>query len=79
MANPEINESVLTLQHRLDTLESQTAFQEDIIDQLNVELAEHQAQIADLKYQLQLLAGRIKDLVPNNIAKQEDEPPPPHY
>jgi SlyX protein len=64
---------------RLDALESRNAFQDHVIEQLNQELAIHQEQIAELKAQLRLLAGRVKDLKGGSVMDLEDETPPPHY
>ena len=65
---------------KLEVLESRNAFQDDVIDKLNQELAIHQQEIVELKYQLKIIASRLKD--PNNAtdgSSQEIEPPPPHY
>jgi SlyX protein len=67
------------LEQRLESLESRNAFQDDIIEQLNEEIAVHQHQISELKQQLQLLANRVKDASPEPLGKEEVEPPPPHY
>ncbi len=67
------------LNDRIDTLETRNAFQDDVIDQLNTELANHQEQIADLKYQLKLISARIKDMRSSEQNDNEIEPPPPHY
>jgi len=67
------------LNERIDNLEMRNAFQDDIIEQLNVELATHQDEITDLKYQLKLISGRIKELRPNEGGENDIEPPPPHY
>lgn len=75
MTYKEINE----LAQRIETLEAKNAFQEDVIEQLNQEIAIHQADIALLKENMQFIAKRLKDMSPSNIVKQEDEPPPPHY
>ena len=48
-------------------------------EQLNNEISIHQQQIAELKAQLTLIANRIKDNQSHDPAKQEVEPPPPHY
>lgn len=73
------SEKEVQLANRVDDLESKLAFQDDVIDQLNDELTVHQANIAQLNADLQLIAKRLKDMAPSNIGKQEDEPPPPHY
>ncbi len=65
---------------RIDALEARNAFQDDVIEQLNQELAIHQQHIAELQEHIQLIAQRIKSNANNSImARPEDEPPPPHY
>ncbi len=71
--------SVEQLEKSVEALESRNAFQDDIIEQLNNELTIHQAQIAELKDQLQLIAKRIKDTTPSTEMDNDIEPPPPHY
>jgi SlyX protein len=77
--NELIEKIELRLEQRLESLESRNAFQDDIIEQLNEEIAVHQHQISELKQQLQLLANRVKDASPGPLGKEEVEPPPPHY
>jgi len=67
------------LEERINILESRNLFQDDIIEQLSEELAVHQAQIAELKEQIQLVANRLKDAGSLSSDKDEIEPPPPHY
>lgn len=65
---------------KFETLESRNAFQDDVIEQLNNELSLHQKEIAELKYQLKLIANRLKENGnAQGAAKDEIEPPPPHY
>ncbi len=71
--------SVVELEKCIEALESRNAFQDDVIEQLNCELAIHQAQITELKVQLQLIARRLKDNTPDQGSVEEIEPPPPHY
>ena len=73
------NNEIKILEDRIDTLESRNLFQDDVIEQLSEELAIHQAQIAELKEQIQLVANRIKDAGSMSSSKEEIEPPPPHY
>jgi len=70
---------ICILEERINSLESRNLFQDDVIEQLSEELAVHQAQIAELKEQIQLVANRIKDAGNMSSAKEEIEPPPPHY
>ncbi|WP_448569403.1 SlyX family protein [Thalassotalea ganghwensis] len=80
MADKPIDLTIEYLESKIETLESRNAFQDDVIEQLNHELAIHQSQIGELKAQLQLLAKRIKESnQQTGISRPEDEPPPPHY
>ncbi len=74
-----INNFHQQLNERIDSLEMRNAFQDDVIEQLNDELATHQDEITNLKYQLKLISGRIKELRPNEGGENDIEPPPPHY
>jgi len=75
----EIPKKLIELQNCVEALESRNAFQDDIIEQLNNELTVHQADIAELKSQIKLIANRIKDNSPGQSQSQDIEPPPPHY
>jgi len=80
MTNEAIeNKEIFILEERINTLESRNLFQDDVIEQLSEELAVHQAQIAELKEQIQLVANRLKDPGSMSSAKDDLEPPPPHY
>jgi len=70
---------LVELESRVETLEAKNAFQEDVIEKLNQEIAIHQASIAQLQENMQFIANRVKDMAPSNLMKAEDEPPPPHY
>ena len=70
---------IRVLEERIIALESRNLFQDDVIEQLNEELTVHQAQIAELKMQIQLVANRLKDAGNLSSSKEEVEPPPPHY
>lgn len=71
--------TIQVLEERINVLESRNLFQDDVIEQLSEELAVHQAQIAELKEQIQLVANRLKDAGSLSSDKEEIEPPPPHY
>lgn len=79
MTNINQEESICILEERINALESRNLFQDDVIEQLSEELAVHQAQIAELKEQIQLVANRLKDAGSMSSSKDEIEPPPPHY
>lgn len=76
---PKNNEEDQQLNCRIVNLEMRNTFQDDVIEQLNTELANHQEEIIQLKYQLKLIAGRIKEISPADQADSNIEPPPPHY
>ena len=71
--------SLIKIEKSIEALESRNAFQDDVIEQLNSELAIHQAQISELKDQLQLIARRIKDTGSQQDNQSSVESPPPHY
>ena len=73
------NKYIKVLEDRIDSLESRNVFQDDVIEQLSEELAVHQAELAELKQQIQLVANRIKDAGNLSSSQEEVEPPPPHY
>jgi len=85
MANNDLNKQAKNsteeqqFNSRINSLEMRNAFQDDVIEQLNTELTNHQEEIVQLKYQLKLIAGRIKDINPADQADNNIEPPPPHY
>ena len=79
MASKLVVPEIKQLQQSVEVLESRNAFQEDVIEQLNKELAVHQKEISELKAQLQQLAERVKSQQNANTSKIEQEPPPPHY
>lgn len=79
MASEVVDAKIKQLELSVEALESRNAFQDDIIEQLNHELAIHQDDIANLKEQLKLLATRIKNQPGESQLKMEQEPPPPHY
>lgn len=70
----------LELEKRMMDLESQVAFQEETIEQLNQLVAEQNYELATFKRHLQLLAGRLSQI---KDQQSEDTNPvderPPHY
>ena len=79
MTNNTQDENINKLEERIIALESRNSFQDDVIEQLSEELAVHQAQLSELKEQIQLVANRLKDAGNMSSDKNEIEPPPPHY
>lgn len=74
-----MNDSLESLARRVEKLESQLAFQDELHDSLNAVVAKQDSEIIELKRQLILLSERIKefgDAIPG--AGPQDETPP-HY
>lgn len=67
------------LEARLAELEMKTTFQERLLEELNQALIEQQFSLDKLQSQLKLLATKLKDMQPSQIASQSEETPPPHY
>ena len=68
-----------SLQERLEYLESRVAFQDDTIEQLNLELAEQQKLQEKMRRQLDAIINKLREAAPSQIASQAEETPPPHY
>jgi SlyX protein len=74
-----VNDTLETLAKRIEELESQAAFQDELHESLNAIVARQDGEILELKRQLILLNERIKefgDAIPG--AGPQDETPP-HY
>jgi SlyX protein len=66
---------------RLEELESQAAFQDELHARLNEVVARQDRELADLKVQLKGLAGRLREIgevMPGSTPDPADEVPP-HY
>ncbi|WP_028863518.1 SlyX family protein [Psychromonas aquimarina] len=64
---------------RIEQLEMKAAFQEDNIETLNAEIFEQQRKLQLLTEQVALLAVKLKEAQPNQLASEKEEMPPPHY
>jgi len=74
-----MSDSLESILKRVEELESQAAFQDELHDSLNTIVAKQDGEILDLKRQLILLTERIKEFgeaIPG--AGPQDETPP-HY
>jgi len=67
------------LLNRLETLETQQAFQEDTIESLNVVIIQQQQDIERLDLKIGVLQERVKQSAGNQPEMAAEEPPPPHY
>jgi SlyX protein len=64
---------------RIEQLEMKIAFHEDNIETLNDEIFKQQRKLQLLSEQLAMLAVKLKDAQPNQLASEKEEMPPPHY
>lgn len=68
-----------SLEERLDEMEMRLAFQDDLINILNDQVATQEMELRELWAAKQLLHKQMKELSPSNIKSEEEETPPPHY
>lgn len=67
------------MEERVTELESRVAFQDDTIQKLNDVIVEQQGRIDQLSAQMAVLKEQIQALVPELLANESQETPPPHY
>lgn len=73
-------EILTTLNQRIDDLESQMAFQEQTIFELNQLVTQQNSELSTFKHHLQLLASRVaqvRDQQSENTSLIDEKPP--HY
>ena len=64
---------------RIEQLEMKVAFHEDNIETLNEEIFNQQRKLQLISEQLAVLAVKLKDAQPNQLASEKEEMAPPHY
>lgn len=64
---------------RMERIETQCAFQEELLASLDRVLSGHSRQIAALEQELAGLRSSLAGLREGDGADRADEPPPPHY
>ncbi|MDA9556763.1 SlyX family protein [Vibrio sp.] len=67
------------LEHKINDLECQLAFQEETIDTLNNALSQQQLTMNKMQEQMRFMVGKLKSLNTSNLADPSEETPPPHY
>jgi SlyX protein len=74
-----VNDSTTALLKRIEELESQLAFQDELYETLNAVVAKQDGEILELKRQLGLLSERLKEVAEISPGAQSQDEIPPHY
>lgn len=74
-----MSQSIETLGRRIDELENQVAFQDEIIESLNSTVANQDGELLELKHQLSRLSERIKEIGDASPGEAPQDETPPHY
>ena len=74
-----MSQSIETLGKRIDELESQVAFQDELIESLNSTVAKQDRELLELQHQLSRLSERIKEIGDASSGEAPQDETPPHY
>lgn len=74
-----MSQTIETLGKRVDELESQAAFQDELIESLNATVAKQDRELLELKHQLSRLSQRVKDIGDASPGEAPQDETPPHY
>ena len=74
-----MSDSLQSLIKRIEELETQLAFQDQLHDTLNTIVARQDAELRELKRQMGQMAERIKDIGDAAPGAQPQDETPPHY
>ena len=74
-----MSQIIESLSKRVDELENQVAFQDELIESLNSTVAKQDRELLDLKYQLSRLSDRIKEIGDASPSDTPQDETPPHY
>lgn len=74
-----MNDSTESLAKRIEELESQVAFQDELIESLNGTVARQDGEILELKRQFGLLSERLKEIGDGSPGAAPQDETPPHY
>jgi SlyX protein len=74
-----VSDTLEALVRRIEELETQMAFQDELHESLNTTVAKQDAEILDLKRQFSLLSDRLKDIGDASGGAQPQDETPPHY
>jgi SlyX protein len=74
-----VSDAIESLGKRLDELESQLAFQDELIESLNITVARQDREILELKHQFGRLSERLKEIGDASPGAAPQDETPPHY
>ena len=74
-----MSDSIETLARRIEELESQAAFQDELHESLNATVARQDREIHELKRQFNLLSERLKEIGDASPGAAPQDETPPHY
>ena len=74
-----MSKTIETLGKRIDELESQLAFQDELIESLNITVARQDREILELKHQFSRLSERLKEIGDASPGAAPQDETPPHY
>ncbi len=74
-----MNDSLQTLIKRIEELETQLAFQDELHETLNTIVVKQDAELRVLKRQMGQVAERVKEIGDTTPGAQPQDETPPHY
>ena len=74
-----MNDSLDALRKRIEELESQAAFQDEMHESLNTTVARQDGEILELKRQFSVLSERLKEIGDASSGAAPQDETPPHY
>lgn len=74
-----MSQTIETLGKRIDEIESQVAFQDEIIECLNSTVAKQDRELHELKHRLSRISERIKEIGDASPGEAPQDETPPHY
>jgi len=67
------------MEDRLEELETQIAFQNNTLQELNDAIIHQQQQIDQLDASVKLIIDKMRSLATDTVKPESEETPPPHY
>ena len=74
-----MSQTIENLTRRIDEIESQVAFQDELIESLNTTVARQDRELLELKHQLSRLSDRLKEIGDASAGEAPQDETPPHY